>query len=359
MTKKIYLVVVLLIIGISAIGQTVDIIGQAPQEVRSVTLKAFNAKSLTYEEVKRSEVINGNYRIKYNYKAPNLLLLDFGGKKTVRLSVINEKSIKVNFRNKKVTIEGSPESIEMMSFKKENSELQGKFFGQLKKDADAAMASGDKIAMAKIQERSAMAIQAFLPALRNWIISKGEGPAGYYAISFSDFNKELTFIESRLEAFKTYIPESEVTKALDRQVYRAKVISIGVLPPAIEAEDIYGEKFSLEQFKGKVLLIDFWAAWCRACRIENPQFVKLYKEFNVQGFEVVSISQDETKKALDKAIEKDGVGIWRHIWDKEEVITDLYSVSSLPQNIVIGRGGRIIGKNVNAEKLKALLNKRL
>jgi peroxiredoxin len=359
MKKKIYLTVVSLLIAVSAFGQNVKISGEVDSGIKSVTLNAFNSKTLSYEEIVKVDVKASSYRLKLKSKNGNLYKLDFGGKKTARLSITDEKSIKVDYKNEMLDIEGSPESVAMLSFEQENGEMQGKFFGQLKKDADVAMASGDKKAMAKIQERSGKAIQAFLPELRKWIISKGEGPAGYYAIGFSDFNKELAFIETRLEAFKANSPNSEVTKALDRQVYRAKVVSVGKTPPAIVAIDRDGKEFGLEQYQGKILLIDFWAAWCRACRIENPQFVKLHEEYNAQGFEVVSVSQDATKKAWEAAIEKDGVDIWRHIWDKKEVITDLYSVGSLPQNVVLGRDGKIIGKNVNAETLKALLDKSL
>lgn len=355
MKTRILIMAIGLCLVVASSAQTVEISGKVSDEIKSVTLKAFNAKTLAYDEVDNVQTKNGKYLIKYSYDLSNLMVLDFSGKQSIKLSLTTEKSITVDFLSDKVTIKGSPESIAMRSFDEENGQMQAKFFGQLKKDANVAMASGDPVEMKKIQDRSAKAIQEFLVELRQWIIEKGEGPAGYQAMQFSDFNKELEFIDGRLKEFERQHPNSPVTKALARQVYRSKVVSIGKMPPAISALDRAGNRFDMDQYKGKVLLIDFWAAWCRACRIENPQFVTLHNEFNAQGFEVVSISQDETKEAWEKAIIKDGVDIWRHIWDQDEAITNLYSVSSLPQNVVLGRDGKIIGKNVNAEQLKELL----
>ncbi len=359
MKKLMVITLAILFVEVSVVGQKIKIKGQVSKDIQSVTLKSFNGRLLEFEEVAKVVVNDGVYSIRTEVNRPNLYHLDFSGKKTVVLSITREKEIRVDLAGGEVNIKGSAESIALQNFEKENGALQAKHFAQLKKDADAAMASGDKEAMQKIQQRSAQAIQNFLPELRQWIIDKGVGPAGYLAIEYSDFNKELEFIESQLKEFEKEIPDSELTKALALRVYRSKVVSIGKVPPAIEANDREGEPFDLDQYKGKVLLVDFWAAWCRACRIENPQFVELYEKFNTQGFEVVSISQDKTKETWDKAIAKDGVGIWRHIWDKEQTITDLYGVGSLPQNVVLGRDGKIIAKNVNAEKLQELLEKAL
>lgn len=336
-------------------AQKMKISGKVSADVKQVVLKAFDENTLSYTQIDLKDVKNGAYSFSFKFDQPNLYLLEFGEATKARLSVSEASDIQVNVENQQVAIVGSEESLLMPAFDQNNGELQGKHFGQLKQDADKAMASGDKAAMADIQKRSAVAIQEFLKEFRAELISMGETPAGYYALQFSDFNKEIDFISQRLEAFQQRIPESPVTKALARQVYRAKVIAIGQLPPAIAAKDRKGEAFELNQYRGKVLLIDFWAAWCRACRIENPQFVELYGAYQSQGLEIVSISQDKKRAVWEAAIKKDGVGVWRQIQDKDGSISELYSISSLPQNVVLGQDGKIIGKNVTAEKLKALL----
>ncbi|GAB5522904.1 MAG: hypothetical protein Roseis2KO_07760 [Roseivirga sp.] len=340
-------------------GQKMKISGTVSAEVKQVVLKAFDENELGYTQVDLQEVKNGAYAFSIKFDQPNLYMLEFDGGTSARLSISRPGDVQVNYQSDKVEILGSPESLKMIDFDRKNGELQDKHFGQLKKDADKAMAAGDREALAEIQSRSATAIQNFLKEFRVLLIDMGETPAGYFAIQFSDFNKEIDFISQRLEAFQSAIPESPVTKALARQVYRAKVVAIGKTPPAIRAVDSKGENFDLNQYQGKVVLIDFWAAWCRACRIENPQFVRLYGEYQPRGLEIVSISQDRKKKVWEEAIAKDGIDIWRQVQDKDGSISELYSISSLPQNIVLGRDGKIIGKNMTAESLKELLKDHL
>lgn len=355
MKMKMTLAVVAIFYTTLLSAQKLVISGQVPAETKVVILKAFDGDELAYKQVDIQDVKKGSYTFRLAFDTPNLYQVDFDGKVQARLSVSRAGKIKVDLLDGEVRITGSEESLKMIRFEARNGELQEKHFGQLKKDADAAMASGDKEAMAEIQERSAVAIQAFLQEFRALIIAMGETPAGYFAIQFSDFNKEIDFISQRLEAFQKAIPESPVTRALARQVYRSTVVAMGAEPPAIEAKDSKGKDFSLDQYEGKVLLVDFWAAWCRACRIENPQFVALYKDFQPKGLEIVSISQDEDPDTWQKAIAKDGVGIWRQIQDRDGNISETFSISSLPQNLVLGRDGKIIGKNVTAAQLKELL----
>lgn len=359
MKTRILFSLVAMIYVSTVFGQKMKVTGKVSTEVKQVVLKAFDEKQLGYTQVDLQDVKNGSYTFSFRFDQPNLYMVEFDGEKSARLSISRSADIQVNYQSDKVEILGSPESLKMIDFDIKNGELQGKHFGQLKKDADKAMAAGDKEALAEIQSRSAIAIQNFLKEFRVLLVEMGESPAGYFAIQFSDFNKEIDFISQRLEAFETSIPESPVTKALARQVYRAKVVAIGKTPPAISAKDSKGEDFKLNQYQGKVLLIDFWAAWCRACRIENPQFVKLYSEYQAKGLEIVSISQDRKKKTWEEAIAKDGIGIWRQLQDKEGSISEDYSISSLPQNVVLGRDGKIIGKNMTAEGLKELLKTHL
>ncbi|NQZ79000.1 MAG: TlpA family protein disulfide reductase [Ekhidna sp.] len=116
---------------------------------------------------------------------------------------------------------------------------------------------------------------------------------------------------------------------------------------------------NLSDLKGKWVLVDFWASWCRACRIENPKFARLYKKFNSSGFEIISISKDDSESNWKKAINKDGVDSWTHIWDKDKSISDAYSISSLPQNVVISPDGKVAAKNVSAEMLHSFLETNL
>ena len=107
--------------------------------------------------------------------------------------------------------------------------------------------------------------------------------------------------------------------------------------------DINGDSLSLLQFKGKYILLDFWASWCKPCRAENPELIELYKKYKSKGIEFIGIADDI--KSEDKwklAVENDGIKIWRHILDKK--IGTNYAVHTIPLQILIDPNGLIIGR---------------
>jgi peroxiredoxin len=110
------------------------------------------------------------------------------------------------------------------------------------------------------------------------------------------------------------------------------------------------------------VLIDFWASWCRPCRIENPTVVKAYNQFKSKNFTVLGVSLDRAKDAWVKAIADDNL-TWTHVsdlkfWSNE--VAQKYKVESIPQNFLVDPNGKIIAKNLRGEELlrtlKQLLN---
>ena len=116
---------------------------------------------------------------------------------------------------------------------------------------------------------------------------------------------------------------------------------------------------SLSSFKGKYVLVDFWASWCGPCRAENPNVVKAYNKYKDKGFTVLGVSLDgqSTKAAWLKAIDSDGL-VWTQVsdlkgWDNEAA--KLYDVKSIPQNFLIDPNGVVIGKNLRGDDLQKKL----
>ncbi len=115
----------------------------------------------------------------------------------------------------------------------------------------------------------------------------------------------------------------------------------------------------LSSFRGKYVLIDFWASWCKPCRQENPKLVKTFQEYKDKNFTIVSVSLDNNKAAWLKAIRKDQL-TWTHTSDlkfwKNEVALQ-YGVKTVPQNYLIDPTGKIIGKNIPSAELGKWLEK--
>jgi thiol-disulfide isomerase/thioredoxin len=138
-------------------------------------------------------------------------------------------------------------------------------------------------------------------------------------------------------------------------------LGIGNLAPELSLPSPEGKTISLSGYRGKIVLIDFWAAWCMPCRIENPNLVKVYERFKNKkftsgnGFTIYSISLDHKPDQWMEAIAKDGLSWDAHVSDLKgwkSVPAAMYQVSSIPANVLINGDGIIIAKNLRAEALE-------
>ena len=136
---------------------------------------------------------------------------------------------------------------------------------------------------------------------------------------------------------------------------KSQLVAIGQIAPNFSAPNPEGEFVELNKIKGKVTIIDFWASWCKPCRIENPNLVKLYNEYHPKGLEIISVSLDrESQKDFwIKAIEKDQLS-WYNIsnlkfW--QEPIAKLYGVNSIPATFIIDKNGILIAKKLRGSQL--------
>jgi len=154
--------------------------------------------------------------------------------------------------------------------------------------------------------------------------------------------------------FQVSNPGLEVTKA------QMATLRIGDKAPEIAMKDPQGNVRKLSDLKGKVVLIDFWASWCRPCRMENPNLVKTYDEYkdirfkNGDGFEVFSVSLDRNKVAWEAGIKQDELVWENHVSDLQywrNAAAQTYGVNSIPATYLIDGEGNIIKKNLRGKVL--------
>ena len=144
---------------------------------------------------------------------------------------------------------------------------------------------------------------------------------------------------------------------LEAKIKRMDAYRIGGAAPLFSQNDPEGNPISLEDLKGKVVLLDFWASWCGPCRRENPNVVKVYDKYKDKGFEILGISLDKDKGRWLGAIEKDGL-TWPQVSDLKgwsNVVGKMYGVSSIPHTVLIDEEGNILALKLRGPALEKKL----
>jgi peroxiredoxin len=171
-------------------------------------------------------------------------------------------------------------------------------------------------------------------------------------VTSADSMKNITISGSRIK--DSVIAAAAL--AAQQQAEDMKNLEPGKMAPLFTQPDSAGKLVQLADFRGKVVLVDFWASWCMPCRQENPNLVKAYQKFNKKGFEILSISVDDVshRKEWLEAIKKDGLQ-WTNASDlkggDQNDAAKLYHIQFIPRNYLIDRDGKIVAANLLGENL--------
>jgi peroxiredoxin len=138
-------------------------------------------------------------------------------------------------------------------------------------------------------------------------------------------------------------------------------LKVGQQAPEISLPDAQGAIINLSSFKGKIVLVDFWASWCGPCRRANPFVVKLYNKYQAQGFEVFGVSVDNEKNDWLKAVKKDKITYIQVIDDNygKSVVTETYAVWEIPTSFLLNKDGTIVAINLEGKELEDKINELL
>jgi thiol-disulfide isomerase/thioredoxin len=193
---------------------------------------------------------------------------------------------------------------------------------------------------------------------RNYLDKHPGSPIAMFALNeYAGYEINPAEVEPVFNKLDKKIRRSQAGQAFQKRINAARRTAVGQPALDFSQSGADGKPVSLASFRGKYVLVDFWASWCGPCRAENPNVVRAYSKYKAKGFEILGVSLDDKKDKWLAAIQADNLS-WIHVSDLKgwkNAAAELYSIRAIPQNLLIDPQGVIIAKNLRGEALETKL----
>lgn len=310
--------------------------------------------------------VSGDSEFTFKHSAPyaNLYKLRIGGN---IFDMVAQNGDDIKFKtdvadvNHSYEVSGSATSEKVKEFNKisniygaKNSKLSDEYTAKsaaLGKESDSLL----KIYMPQFQKN----IADYSVEVLKFVNDNKKSLAGFYAATSLDQYKYEQQLVAYADAIKDDFKDNPAVQTFVKQMEVIKPISVGHKAPEFTINSIDGKQVKLSDYKGKYVMLDFWASWCGPCRQENPNVVKQYGIYKDKGFNILGVSLDTEKKDWDEAVKKDNL-TWAHASDLQRFegpTEKLYHIEAIPSNFIIDPQGTIVAKNVTGADLEDFLKK--
>ena len=298
---------------------------------------------------------NGKFEYKLTLEGPGFYLLDMMQRKEVRLALYDQDvQISHDFTDdESLQIEGSEDSKFLQEIQALMNEYQA-VINMLNNEYFEAMSARDQDKIRDIQTRAIGLEEEYTEKMKA-LVSRMDGSfASLAALAMVNPKRDFIFMDDLVAQLNKRYPDFKTVQNLKVRMDEMRALSVGQIAPEITLPDPEGNIVNLSDLRGKYVLIDFWAAWCRPCREENPNIVRLFNQYNDRGFEVFGVSLDRTHEAWVKAIADDGLN-WTQVSDLKyfnSAAAALYQINAIPATYLLDPDGKIIAKDLRGQSLE-------
>ena len=374
-----FLIVALLFTVLNSYAQKVTFAGKADKKYDGNKIVLYNRITGDHDS---ANLKNGKFSITVTYKEPTRYFFysDFerkakGGYTPFGIIVTKPGTIKIdadieNFPSSK--IKGSKEHELYNGFAAERNKMQKKMMDELTQKYGEALVNSRKPDTTDtrykqlVQEYNTLsdANQKIEFERLNQFVKAHPGSfSAVYLLDGYANRMELSEVETLNEMLLPTYKDTRNGKSIAKVIEARKITAVGKTAPDFNQPDTLGNAVKLSDFRGKYVLVDFWASWCGPCRAENPNLVKTFNRYKDKGFTVLGVSLDQPgkKEAWVAAIHKDNLE-WTQVsdlkfWDNEVAV--LYGIKAIPSNLLLDKEGKIIAKDLRGAELDKKLTELL
>lgn len=324
---------------------------------------------------------NGTFKLKTESAEENLYVLRLTQQVNPVATVINDNNkvtVNIDMKNSEIpyTVKNSPASEALVSYlSSANTKLSDIYNTGVRIDSLQTSGADPKL-ISELNDKRNAASSDFRnhvvslidktksPSLTIFAIGSYQSYASNPVLNLQPFSQEeMTDILNKASA---KFPEHNGLASLKMNYLgqpqaTAPAALLNKPAPDFTLNDVNGKPVSLSSFKGKYVLVDFWASWCAPCRAENPNVVNAFQQFNNKNFTILGVSLDKTKEPWVKAIKDDNLD-WTHVSDLkfwESMVVPLYGINSIPYNVLLDPNGIVIAENLRGEDLVKTLSDKI